>query len=132
MNTQATARTLFIACMVFASSAFATDINKCVDASGLVTLTDAVCPGGTHASKVISGPSDNIDESTAAAPVSRPTVEHYAAQRVPARTAPFARATAPARGLSLDIATLKAARANMLLVDNAAQSTRSQRLAGLQ
>lgn len=132
MNTQATARTLFIACLMFTSCAFATDINKCVDETGQVTLTDAVCPGGTHITKVISGPSDGAEDTMAAAPASRPSVERYPAQRMPSRYAAPVQAMRSARGLSLDIATLKIARANMQLVDNAAQAMRSQRIAGLQ
>ena len=132
MNTQATARTLFIACLMFTSCAFATDINKCVDETGQVTLTDAVCPGGTHTAKVISGPADGAEDTLAAAPASRPTLAHYPAPRMPPRYAAPVPATRPARGLSLDIATLKTARANMQLVDNAAPAMRSQRIAGLQ
>jgi hypothetical protein len=42
------------------------------------------------------------------------------------------KSASPARGLSLDVSTLRAARANMQMFDNATQSLRAQRVAGLQ
>lgn len=138
MNSQVTTRTLFLAAMVFASSAYATDINKCVTASGSVTLTDEACPGGTQTVKVISVPSEHASDdsgSTAAtvtaAPV-RPGIERFPTQRMPTRYATIVRSPQPQRGLSLDIATLKTARANLASFDSASQAMRSQRLAGLQ
>lgn len=127
--------TFFLAGMVFASAAFAgTDINKCVTPSGQVTLTDAVCPSGAQVVKVISAPAAADDTSTAAPQTAARNngVEHYTLARVPSRYAAPQRFTPPARGLSLDVATLKVARANMHLVESAAQMARSQRLAGLQ
>ena len=137
MNRQVTTRTLFLAAMVFASSAFATDINKCVTASGSVTLTDEVCPGGTQTVKVISAPSDASDETAVAgaavsAAPTRPGIERFPMQRMPTRYATVIRSPQPQRGLSLDIATLKTARANLASFDTASQAMRSQRLAGLQ
>jgi hypothetical protein len=134
MNRPATTRALFLASMVFASAAaFAgNDINKCVQPSGQLTLTDEVCPSGAQTIKVINGQSDS-DEGAAAEPGARSSgIEHYTLPRMPARHAAAPRATPPARGLSLDVATLKAARANMQSFDTASQSLRSQRLAGLQ
>lgn len=125
----------FLAGMVLASAAFAgTDINKCVTSSGQVTLTDEVCPKGAQVVKVISVPSD-ADQASAPAPqaAERSTsVEHYTVSRIPSRYAAPQRFTPPSRGLSLDVATLKMARANMHLVESAAQMAKSQRLAGLQ
>lgn len=126
MNSPALTRTLFLAGMVLASTAFAgADINKCVTPSGQVTLTDAVCPDGTETIKVISGP-----DSGAAAPAS--SGERYTVARIPARHAALMRSTQPARGLALDVATLKMARAQLQVFDTASQALRSQRLASLQ
>lgn len=125
MNSQAITRTIFLASMVIASNAFAgADINKCITPGGHVTLTDEVCPDGTETVKVVTG----LSQDSGAAPA--PTVERYSV-RFPVRPPPLAR-TAPSRGLSLDVATLKAARANMQVFDSASQVLRSQRLAGLQ
>ena len=133
MYSKATSSAFFLASMVFASSAFATDINKCVTASGGVTLTDEVCPSGAQTVKVISAPVDSVAEETAsAAPAGRPGIERHTMARMPTHFATLVRSAQPARGLSLDIATLKAARANMRIVDSAAQAMRSQRLASLQ
>lgn len=132
MNRQTSTRAIFLAGMVFASGAFAAnaDVKKCVTESGHVTLTDEACPGGSHTVKIISGPgSAHSDEIVAAAPV---TTERYGAARIPARYATLMKSATPARGLSLDATTLRAARANMQMFDEASQSLRVQRLAGLQ
>ncbi len=129
------ATTIFLASMMFASAAFAgTDINKCVTASGQVTLTDEVCPSGAQVVKVISVPSEADDAPAPAQPtaVRASGTEYYTMARMPSRFAAPQRFTPPSRGLSLDVATLKVARANMHLVESAAQMARSQRLAGLQ
>ena len=124
MNSPAITRTLFLAGMVFASAAFAgADINKCITPSGHVTLTDLACPDGSETVKVAAG----ADE---AAPASGPA--RFSVERMPARPAAPMHTAQPARGLSLDVATLKAARANMQLFDSAAHTLRAQRLAGLQ
>lgn len=141
MNSQLTRRAIFLAGMVFASTAVATDINKCVTAAGSVTLTDEVCPGGTQTVKVISVPTDTAGEeavpsvpsvSAASVTPARPGIERYPSQRMPTRYATVVRSQQPQRGLSLDMATLKAARANLASFDIATQAMRSQRLAGLQ
>ena len=132
MNSRVTTQALLLASMMFASNAFATDINKCVTATGGVTLTDAACPTDTQAVKVISVPNEATADETVSAAPARPSVVRYASQRMPVRYATVMRTPQPARGLSLDIATLKTARANMALFDSASQSMRSQRLAGLQ
>lgn len=136
MNSKTSTRALFLAGMMFAASAYAgADINKCVSASGSVTLTDEACPSGAHTVKVVSAAAESVaaDDDTAPAASQRTSVERYTVARIPARTTTLMRSARPARGLSLDIATLKAARMNMQLVDNAAQSMRTaQRVAGLQ
>ena len=133
------ATTFLFAGMVFASAAFAgNDINKCVTASGQVTLTDEVCPSGAQVVKVISAPSD-ADATPAPTLAQAPQttiraagIEHISLARMPSRYAAPQRFTPPSRGLSLDVATLKIARANLHLAEAAVQIARSQRLAGLQ
>lgn len=133
MNHPSSTRTLFLAGMLFASGAFAgTDINKCVSASGNVTLTDEACPSGARTVKVFSTAAESDAEQAAADAPARPSIERYTIARMPARYTGTMRSTAPARGLPLDVSTLKAARLNMHLFDNAAQALKSQRVAGLQ
>ncbi len=132
MNSKTTTRALFLAGTLFAAaSAFAgADINKCVSASGTVTLTDEACPSGAQTVKLVTGATDSdADDSANTATAQRPSVERYAAARTPVRYAPRTRSEQPAAGLSLDTATLKAARMNMHLFNSA---NRSQRVAGLQ
>jgi len=125
MNSQAITRTLFLAGMVAASAAFAgADVNKCIAPTGQVTLTDEACPDGTETVKLVSAMAGDSGSTPA------PSVERYSA-RLPARPVALAR-TAPSRGLALDVATLKMARANLQVFDAASQALRSQRLAGLQ
>lgn len=136
MNRQASTRAIILVGLMFASSAFAgnADIKKCVTESGHVTLTDAVCPGDTQAVKIISAPASAEGDTVrqAAAEPRSIATERFAPTRMPSRIATLMKSTAPARGLSLDMATLRAARANMQMVDNATESLRVQRLAGLQ
>ena len=136
MNRQIAAGAILIASMVCASSAFAgsTDVKKCISESGQVTLTDEACPSGAQTVKIISTPSatggDQYGAESAEPRVL--TAERYGAVRIPARAPALSRSAAPARGLSLDVTTLRAARASMQMFDNATQSLRQQRVAGLQ
>lgn len=133
MNRTIAPRAIFLAAMVFTSSAFAgsTDVKKCVTASGHVTLTDEACPDGTQAVKVISSPSSDADQAVKS-DVRTIVTERFAAARMPARYVTLMKSATPARGLSLDVTTLRAARANLQMYDNATQSLRQQRVAGLQ
>lgn len=132
MNHQTSTRALFLAGMVFASGAFAgNDINKCVTPTGHVTLTDEACPEGARTVKVISGPATDSEDAVALEPAARPSVERYTIQRMPSRYATLMRSPQASRGLSLDVSTLKAARMNMQIFDNAAQSLKARRIAGL-
>jgi hypothetical protein len=132
MNRQIAARAILLASVVFASSAFAgsNEIQKCVTETGHVTLTDEACPGGTQTVKVISGPSDA--DQAGAAQARTVSTERFGPARVPARYVTQMKHSAPSRGLTLDVSTLRAARANMQMFDNATSSLRQQRLAGLQ
>lgn len=126
MKRQATVSTLFLAALFFGSGASATsDINKCVSENGQVTITDEQCPEDARAVKLVSQASDSDTEESPT--VRTVLVERYALPRTPARYTKPMRSLTPARGLSLDVATLKAARANLMLFD----SSRTQRLAGM-
>ncbi len=120
---------VLLSSLVFASSANAgSEINKCIAPSGAVTLTDEPCPANTHGVKVVSAPADA--GSGTDAPTAGPrtiSVERYASAPMPVRFAPPMRSPAPARGMSLDAATLKAAKANLTLFDMGTQ--RAQRIA---
>lgn len=132
MNRLATTRAIFLAGMVFASGAFAgSDIKKCVTESGHVTLTDDDCPTGSQTVKIIGVTSADESSEVASAPRAVAT-ERYTVGRMPARYTTLMKSATPARGLSLDVSTLRAARANLQLFDSATQSLRSQRIAALQ
>lgn len=126
MKRLATVSTLFLAALFLATGASATsEINKCVSANGQVTITDEQCPEDARALKLLSPASDS---DTGETPTVRTVLlERYALPRTPVRYTKPMRSLTPARGLSLDVATLKAARANLMLFD----SSRTQRLAGM-
>ncbi|MDQ1811883.1 hypothetical protein RBA41_01065 [Massilia sp. CCM 9210] len=148
-------RSIFFAGLMLSSTVFADPaiaIVKCIDHDGKVTLTDAHCPQQAQAVAVVvaSGTepasaepqAEGEDErqtivsgeSTAAAAVTALVVERYTASQsaLPRRELPVVRKPGAGGGLARDIATLKAARHSLMLQDSAAQSARSQRLAGLQ
>jgi hypothetical protein len=128
-----TTRAIFLASMVFTCSAYASsDVNKCVAPTGLVTLTDEPCPDGTQTVKVISGPSEASTEAEPAAVQPSVAPQRFTVGRLPPRYVTLMKSPKPQRGLALDVATLRAAKLNMHLLDNAAQVLRSQRLASLQ
>lgn len=127
MNQPATTCATFLAGMVLTCSALASDINKCVAPSGTVTLTDGPCPTGENTVKIFSGPSDTPVAPTQALS----TPERFTVGRLPPRYVTLGRSAKPARGLALDVATLRAARLNLHLLDNAADVLRSQRVASL-
>ena len=131
MKRHTAACTAILSSILFASTAFAgSDINKCVAPSGAVTLTDEACPSNTHSVKLIATPdTDSADTPAPHAGPRMPTVERFASAPMPLRFATSMRSPAPARGMTLDVATLKAAKANLHLFDMAAP--RTQRLAGL-
>jgi hypothetical protein len=104
-----------------------TDIVKCVDAHGRVTLTDQACDSGATATRLVA------DMPDAAWPDAPPARERHL---VPAaqlrRQAAYEQAWQPphaarAAPLARDVATLKAARRALLLMEPP-----RTRLAGLQ
>jgi hypothetical protein len=103
-----------------------TEIVKCTGPDGQVTITDEVCPSGADTATLVqAAPAADAPRLSTA-----PTVERYILPRKPARTAVPLR-TAPARGLALDVATLKAAHANLVLFDSAHSQARAVKLAGM-
>jgi hypothetical protein len=100
------------------------DIMKCVDKAGHITLTDQPCAPGTTAERVLvqegySGTAGSTgaggDEQAAPA---APAVEHFRAPAQPRWRPKTGPAKAP---MTRDAATLKAARAQLLLQDGKAR-----------
>ncbi|WP_313705170.1 DUF4124 domain-containing protein [Massilia sp.] len=121
---------LMLAAVAAASAALAgTEVLKCVDNAGRVTLTDQPCEGAARVTRMSFGASSESTSqggtgntsATASGPGMEPQaapLQRYAATprmqqqhgwrpRLPARDRPLAR----------DVATLKAARAQLLLLD---------------
>lgn len=128
MNRQTAARSLLVTSLILAPFCFAgTDIVKCVGANGRVTLTDQPCQGGERSELVLPGSPAGTEESAfAPAPAQGAApAQHMAREPLPAP----ARLDPPSRSLARDVATLKAARRTMLLMDDAASALRAQRIA---
>jgi hypothetical protein len=117
MKRLASQLTLVFAAIAAAPAALAgSEILKCVDAGGHVTLTDQPCESGARATRLVSN----------AAPESAPVsgeVHPLAVQRYEASVAMQRqhnwrpRVPQNDRPLARDVATLKAARAQLLLID---------------
>ncbi|NML60159.1 DUF4124 domain-containing protein [Massilia sp. RP-1-19] len=126
MNCRAIRHTLFVAGMVFVSSTFAgTDVIKCTDDAGHVTLTDQPCKGEDAAQVLVAAPAAPAD---AVAEVTR----HQLANLPPSarlRAAPFTQVQAPGRALARDVATLKEARRTLMLLDGSMSASRQRGLA---
>lgn len=112
---------LSILCVALsAPAAYAgTDIVKCVDSLGRVTLTDQPCDGGAATVRLASMPADEGVNRVQPYPLA---VEHSVLPPPPVQR----RVMAPrvkAKPLTRDVATLKAARANFLLMDAGGKQT---------
>jgi hypothetical protein len=118
---------ILLAALVAAPAVWAeAEIVKCVAPDGRVTLTDQPCPAGSSVSRLesgMSGPSGSSGSSGSTGSGADPAVEHYpsphALPRAPAR--PDAGKKAEPRRVSMtrDVATLKEAHAQLLLLDAA-------------
>ena len=118
----ATRHILFIAALLMTIPAFAgQDSLKCTDAQGTVTLTDRPCNGGEEAT-VLATPA-----GPAPAALDRPARPYAAGVLLP-RPQPNTRPVPPSRILARDVATLKAARTALQLLDGPA-SRLQQRIA---
>jgi hypothetical protein len=121
MKRLASQLSLIFAAIAAAPAALAgSEILKCVDAGGHVTLTDQPCESGAQATRLVSGAAS---DSPAAAPVPAGEAHPLAVQRY---EAPHAmqrqqnwrpKVAQPDRALARDVATLKAARAQLLVID---------------
>lgn len=127
MHATALTRALVIASIVLANGAYA-GVQKCIDASGRVTLTDETCPADSSTVKIIGGAADGIDTAPATEHGEPPSA-YYATPRT-SRYATLYVAPRP-RGMALDVAMLKQARARLHLQDNAPRALGGQRVAGL-
>jgi len=100
------------------------EIVKCIDASGQVTLTDQPCAAGTSTVRLTNDPPSA--SASASASASTPSVERHLLPTAGLRQAALKRPpVVRAAPLSRDVVTLQAARRMMML-----QETRP-RLAGL-
>ncbi|MBQ5949858.1 DUF4124 domain-containing protein [Massilia sp. ST3] len=100
------------------------DIVKCIDSAGHVTLTDQPCGDGTTTVRMANMPAAEGVSTAQPYPL---TVERSSVP--PARAAERkAPRRAKAKPMQRDVATLKEARAQFLLLDSGAKHT----LAGLQ
>lgn len=86
-------------------------VNKCVDADGQVLLTDAECPQGSRAEEYVERVPVAATSQLAAAPTPRSRWADLPRQRV-------------RRTVSTDVATLQAARQNLLLQDEVSRQRR--------
>ena len=114
---------LTIAALAAAPAALAgSPIVKCIDPSGQVTLTDQPCTDGAA--------SVRLDTETAPQAAASPAVEHFAAPRALPRRGAWSQPAPRRMALARDVATLKEARVQLLLLDGTAHA-RHTRLAGL-
>ena len=134
MKRLASQLSLVFAAMAAAPAALAgSDILKCVDGAGHVTLTDQPCEGGARATRLVSA---SMQEAAPDAPAAAREVQPVAVQRHEAPPALVHQQTwrprVPNRDrpLARDVATLKAARAQLLLID--ADRPSRPTLAGIQ
>ena len=109
------------ASFLFAGAAQA-EIVKCIDQSGHVTLTDMPCPADAMTAQSSAAPAPQLGYTTVSTHVIAPPSE--------LRRDTWARKAGPDRSKTQDVATLKAARSTMLLMDQASSLMRQQRLAG--
>jgi hypothetical protein len=118
----ATRPILFSAALLLCAPAFAgADIFKCTGADGHVTLTDRPCDGAAEATVLVAA------AETAPAAVDRPARPYAAGVLLPRRQ-PAYKPVPPSRIMARDVATLKAARITMQLLDGPA-SRLQQRVA---
>jgi hypothetical protein len=143
MKRQASQLSLILAAFAFAPTALAgSEIVKCTDAAGHVTLTDQPCSANATTVRLSQSPAvaaaqavaddtpaaADAPEQPAAAPAAAGIERHTT--RALVRQASWKTPPAPrSRPLANDVATLKAARLQLLMMDSAAK--RQPRLAGL-
>ncbi|QOL48049.1 DUF4124 domain-containing protein [Massilia litorea] len=119
MKRLASQLTLVFTAIAAAPAALAgSEILKCVDAGGHVTLTDQPCEGGSQATRLVSVAGS--ESTQPAADVRSPAVQRYEAPHALQRQQAWRPRVAEVktdRPLARDVATLKAARAQLLVID---------------
>jgi hypothetical protein len=123
MKRLATQLSIVFAAIAAAPAALAgSEVLKCVDAEGHVTLTDQPCESGTRVTRLVAAasPETAADMPTAAVATQAPAVQRYAAAPALQRQQSWRPRVAAQtdRPLARDVATLKAARAQLLLIDS--------------
>lgn len=130
MKRQASQLSFILAAIAFAPAALAgSEIVKCVDSAGHVTLTDQPCSGNATTVRVAQTPVVIAESVAVGAVVAEPEAETAAAPqaagverhttRTLLRQANWKTPPAPRSGpLAPDVATLKAARLQMLMLDS--------------
>jgi hypothetical protein len=113
-------RSLLLASLVLAPACFAQDIQKCTDSEGRVTLTDQPCDG--LAPEVVQLAPQQMPRAVTGRRLGTPLQ--------PRRIVIDEKKAQPSIFLPGDVATLKAARNAMRLLDTSTAPMRSQRIAG--
>lgn len=115
--------TLVLAALAAAPAALAgSEIMKCVDAAGHVTLTDRPCENGARATRLLIVPASDAAPAAPAEPATADAqpgaVQRYEAPPAMLRQQDWRpRVQQRDRPLARDVATLKAARAQLTLID---------------
>ena len=95
------------------------DILKCVDGAGHITLTDQPCESGAQATRLVSNAAPEQYASAGSAETRPLAVQRYEAPPALHRQQAWrAQVAQRDRPLARDVATLKAARAQLLLIDS--------------
>ena len=123
MKRLATQLSIVFAAIAAAPAALAgSEVLKCVDVEGHVTLTDQPCESGTRSTRLVAAAAPEGVAETAAAAVATqaPAVQRYEAAPALQRQQSWRPRVAAQtdRPLARDVATLKAARAQLLLIDS--------------
>ncbi len=129
MKRLASQLSLVFAAFAAAPAALAgSEVLKCVDAGGHITLTDQPCESGSRVTRLSNG--SEPESAPAAADVQPVSVQRYEAAPALVRQHTWRpRAAKNDRPLASDVATLKAARAQLILID--ADRTHRPKLAGM-
>ena len=122
MKRLASGLSLMLAALAVTPAALAgSEILKCVDSSGHVTLTDQPCEGGSHGTRLASSAAPETAAAEPSTPAAQPqgiTVQRYEAPPAMLRQQEWRpRVAHRARPLARDVATLRAARAQLMLSD---------------
>ncbi|WP_182915628.1 DUF4124 domain-containing protein [Massilia cavernae] len=123
MNSRAVSHTIIIAGLVFASSTFAgTDIVRCTDDEGHVTLTDRQCDSGAEEVLLSSSPAPAAVPAEPLSAAARSAPDGYQIKALPPaprmRASTYAKLQPPGRALARDVLTMQQARRTLMLLDS--------------